>query len=206
MSTPGAIPRKRGLSDKLKTQIFESAMEVFAEKGYERTKVEEVAERAGLARATIYYHFRTKRDLYFFLLQEGIALLAEHVAAEVAAAGDDDTARVEALIDGHVEFFAAYRAFTQVAMLETWRLDPELDISPARVLAPVLEICGTVLSDAREAGAVRDFEPGLLLSSFFGFVTAVPIYYVSYRGEFPKLAMKRALKQIFLEGVSTRNP
>lgn len=203
MNTPGTIPRKRGLSDELQTQIFDAAMEVFAEKGYQRAKVEEVAERAGLARATIYYHFRTKRDLYFFLLQEGIERLAESVTAAVDAAGDDPTARLEALIDGHVEFFAGYRAFTQVAMLETWRLDPELDLSPAKVLQPVLDICGRVISDAREAGVVKDFDPGLLLASFFGFVTAVPIYYVSYRGEFPRLAMKRALKQIFLEGVLT---
>jgi AcrR family transcriptional regulator len=199
-TTPVTIPRERGLSPELQAQIFDAAMAVFGKKGFAGTKVEEVAEAAGLARATIYYHFRSKRDLYVFLLQEGISRLAAHVAAAVDSAASPAD-RLAALVDGHVDFFAKYRAFTTIALLETWRLDPSLNISPAKIMAPALEVVGRVVTEAREAGVAKDLDVEVLVSSFFGLVAAVPVYFVSYKGDFPQDAMRRALKELFLRGV-----
>lgn len=200
MATAPNIDRERGLSDELADQIFEAAMRVFAERGFARAKVEEVAEAAGLARATIYYHFRTKRDLYVFLLQRGIEQMAVHVETEVAGIEDGREA-VERLVAAHVDFFDRYQAFTQVVLLETWRIDPEADITPERILAPDLTVVGQVLQKAKAQGVVKKLDSGVLVSSFFGLVAAAAIYFASYRTEFPHARMKKALVEIFLHGV-----
>ncbi len=196
----GIIARERGMTPEVEAQIFQAAMRVFAEKGFARAKVEEVAEEAGLARATIYYHFRSKRDLFLFLLREGIALMADHVRAEVDAATSTREALVR-LVEAHVDFFAEYQAFTQVILLETWRIDPEADVTPEGILAPDLAVVGEVLERARAEGIVKRLDPGVLVSSFFGLVSAAAIYFASYRREFPHKAMKKALLEIFLRGV-----
>ena len=195
----GIIARERGMTPEVEAQIFQAAMRVFAEKGFARAK-EEVAEEAGLARATIYYHFRSKRDLFLFLLREGIALMADHVRAEVDAATSTREALVR-LVEAHVDFFAEYQAFTQVILLETWRIDPEADVTPEGILAPDLAVVGEVLERARAEGIVKRLDPGVLVSSFFGLVSAAAIYFASYRREFPHKAMKKALLEIFLRGV-----
>ncbi len=39
------------------------ALELFAEQGYEKTALREIAERLGVTKAALYYHFRTKDDI-----------------------------------------------------------------------------------------------------------------------------------------------
>src|ERR1700759_38203 len=39
------------------------ALELFAEQGYEKTSLREIAERLGVTKAALYYHFRTKDDI-----------------------------------------------------------------------------------------------------------------------------------------------
>jgi AcrR family transcriptional regulator len=54
-----------------RTRLTEAAIEVFAEKGYARTTVDDIAERAGSTRATFYLHFKTKSDLLSELINRG---------------------------------------------------------------------------------------------------------------------------------------
>lgn len=49
-------------------EILEAAAGLFAEKGYQRTAVKEVAERAGIAPGTIYLYFDSKGDLLIELM------------------------------------------------------------------------------------------------------------------------------------------
>src|SRR2546427_12988807 len=39
------------------------ALELFAEQGYEKTSLREIAERLGVTKAALYYHFKTKEDI-----------------------------------------------------------------------------------------------------------------------------------------------
>ena len=58
-----------------KRRIFETAVKLFAEKGYESTGIEEITAVAGYAKGALYYHFETKEDLFDLLLEEGSKLL-----------------------------------------------------------------------------------------------------------------------------------
>ncbi len=55
-------------ADDTRTRLVEAAAEVFAEKGYDRAGVQEIARRAGLTTGAIYGRFRGKAEL----LQEAI--------------------------------------------------------------------------------------------------------------------------------------
>ncbi|QIS13440.1 TetR/AcrR family transcriptional regulator [Nocardia arthritidis] len=46
------------------------AMELFAERGYDKTSLREIAERLGVTKAALYYHFRTKEDIVASLADE----------------------------------------------------------------------------------------------------------------------------------------
>ena len=57
---------ERGLTGKAATQerILVAATKLFLEKGFERTTVPEVAELAGVSRATVFWHFSDKASLF----------------------------------------------------------------------------------------------------------------------------------------------
>src|SRR5258706_7919938 len=49
------------------------ALELFAEQGYEKTSLREIAERLGVTKAAVYYHYRTKEEILSSLLDEHLA-------------------------------------------------------------------------------------------------------------------------------------
>jgi AcrR family transcriptional regulator len=44
-------------------RVQKVALELFAEQGYEKTSLREIAERLGVTKAALYYHFRSKEDI-----------------------------------------------------------------------------------------------------------------------------------------------
>ncbi|TQF66038.1 TetR family transcriptional regulator [Rhodococcus spelaei] len=70
-------------TDRFRLQVVSEALRLFAEKGYEATTVDEIAEAAGISRRTFFRQFRAKEDVVFadheILLEQAAAFLdAEH--------------------------------------------------------------------------------------------------------------------------------
>ncbi|SFP93484.1 DNA-binding transcriptional regulator, AcrR family [Actinomadura madurae] len=51
-------------------QIRKVALELFAEQGYEKTSLREIAERLEVTKAALYYHFKTKEDIVASLFED----------------------------------------------------------------------------------------------------------------------------------------
>jgi AcrR family transcriptional regulator len=54
---------ERGRRGDTRARIQEVALELFAEQGYEQTSLREIAERLGVTKAALYYHFKSKEDI-----------------------------------------------------------------------------------------------------------------------------------------------
>jgi AcrR family transcriptional regulator len=52
--------------------ILEAALDVFAAEGFAAAKLDDVAEKAGVAKGTIYLHFRDKQDLFEQMVREAV--------------------------------------------------------------------------------------------------------------------------------------
>jgi AcrR family transcriptional regulator len=65
-----AQQRKQQERQARRRRIQRAAREVFAEKGYAKTSIEQVARQASLSVGAIYLYFRSKEDLYVSLLEE----------------------------------------------------------------------------------------------------------------------------------------
>jgi AcrR family transcriptional regulator len=50
---------------RVRDRLADAAFELFEERGYEATTVEEIAERAGVGRTTFFRHYRSKEDVIF---------------------------------------------------------------------------------------------------------------------------------------------
>jgi AcrR family transcriptional regulator len=56
------------------------ALELFAEHGYEKTSLREIAERLDVTKAALYYHFKTKEDIVVSLFDKLLADMDEIIA------------------------------------------------------------------------------------------------------------------------------
>ncbi|KOV79267.1 TetR family transcriptional regulator [Streptomyces sp. NRRL WC-3618] len=59
--------RRRGDT---RQRIQDVALELFAEQGYEKTSLREVAERLDVTKAALYYHFKTKEEIIVSLFED----------------------------------------------------------------------------------------------------------------------------------------
>jgi AcrR family transcriptional regulator len=60
--SPEGLPQGGRRGD-TRARIQQIALELFAEQGYERTSLREIAERLGVTKAALYYHFKSKEDI-----------------------------------------------------------------------------------------------------------------------------------------------
>ena len=72
-------------------QILDVALQVFAQRGFHGTSMNEVAEAAGVTKPVLYQHFDSKRDLYHSLLQEVGNRLLSSISKGVAKATNGKT-------------------------------------------------------------------------------------------------------------------
>lgn len=67
-----AKPRWRRRKDARPEEIISAALEVFADRGFAATKLEDVARRAGVTKGTIYLYFENKEALFKALIRQTI--------------------------------------------------------------------------------------------------------------------------------------
>src|SRR5260221_12164864 len=68
-----------------RTAILQAAAECFRETGYEAARIDDVAEAAGIDRATLYYYFPNKEQLFRTLIMERLEGRAARLQGESAA-------------------------------------------------------------------------------------------------------------------------
>ncbi len=87
--TTTSEPTKRLTGEQRRSQLLEVAAGLFAERGYQATTMDDVAEAAGVTKPLLYQHFNSKKDLYLELVDEvaGRILSAIAGADERAASG-----------------------------------------------------------------------------------------------------------------------
>jgi AcrR family transcriptional regulator len=68
-----------------KNKILHVAERLFAEKGYERTAVNDILNVAGIAKGSLYYHYKSKEDV----LDGVLGRMTEQVAATTEAVAND---------------------------------------------------------------------------------------------------------------------
>ena len=63
-----------------RARIQQVALELFAEQGYEKTSLREIAERLDVTKAALYYHFKSKEDIVRSLVEDYFGQLADLIA------------------------------------------------------------------------------------------------------------------------------
>ena len=113
--------------------LLEAAVRVFAERGFEATKVQDIAQEADLSLGTIYSVFPGKQELYEAILAEhGQALLALVQAVHDRKVPARDT--LDALIDVYIDYFVGHPDFLRMHLRSgaSWALGPVLGTEQQR--------------------------------------------------------------------------
>ena len=65
-------PRWERRKESRPAELMEAALDLFAEKGYVATRLDDVAQRAGVSKGTLYLYFDSKEDLFKAVVRQGL--------------------------------------------------------------------------------------------------------------------------------------
>lgn len=104
---------------KTKRKIFEEAMKLIANKGYESASIEEITAVVGIAKGTFYYHFNSKDDMFEFLIEEGMNLLKNSIKIKT----DKEKSyidKIKAIILIQIKVTSKYDSLVRVILSQMW--------------------------------------------------------------------------------------
>jgi AcrR family transcriptional regulator len=122
---PEAGPPKR--NNKRPRQILNAAIELFCEMGFEATRLEDIADRAGVSKATIYLYFESKEDLFFALIRDKVVPLVDRTIAQMETFDGpaSEFLRFKARVVGHALAHTSHGAILKLVVAEARRF-PEI--------------------------------------------------------------------------------
>ncbi|MBL3668741.1 TetR/AcrR family transcriptional regulator [Streptomyces sp. M2CJ-2] len=136
-------------------RLYEAAVTLIAEQGFSATTVDEIAERAGVAKGTVYYNFASKSVLFEELLRHGVGLLAaslREAADRTALQGGGRGDALDAMIRAGLVFIDRYPAFTQLYVAELWRTNRAWQSTLLVVRQQAVAVVEDVLREGVESG------------------------------------------------------
>jgi TetR/AcrR family transcriptional regulator, cholesterol catabolism regulator len=105
-------------------QILNVAAQVFFEKGYDATSLQDIANRTGILKGSLYYYIETKEDLLGNLLREAQEKGLRSIRP-IAGGPGDPIQRLAGMIRCHVDYVCTDRARTAVFLHERQRLSAQ---------------------------------------------------------------------------------
>lgn len=187
LPSPAALPVRHGpRAERTRAAVLTAAEALFAERGFAAARLEDVAQRVGVRRASLLYYFRDKDELYDAVLGALCAALHARVA-EALHGGGDLTRRVLRAVGAWVDFVGARPGFARILLREIADATPERPPRIARHAAPFHALASELLAEARsDARPGRpSIDPVQLASTIAGatlfFVAAMPALAPSMR-------------------------
>lgn len=138
-----ASSRRPGRTNKTQLKLFEAAMDIMSEGGPTATTVEDIAERAGVSKGTVYYNFGSKKTMIDQLLQYGAKLLLAEMTT-VASNYDDPREALRSALHAAIIYLSEHPGFARLWVSELWRAgadwSPTTDLIRADIMRFIREL------------------------------------------------------------------
>lgn len=108
-------------------QILQAADELLAERGHDAVSMRDVAQRAGVNKALIFYYFGSRAQLFEKVLERYYENHAEALKA-IGASRGTPRERVHQALDAYLDFVEHNELFSRLVQQELARQDPQLPL------------------------------------------------------------------------------
>ena len=162
--------------NKTKRDIFQSAIKIFSTNGYDGATMDEISASAGVAKGTVYYYFKSKDEVFRYIIIEGVTLLREQIESIIAGKGDY-TYKLRELTKDQLKLVYENKDLFKVIISQAW--GGKIRHSELReLLKEYLEDIEKFLKMAMEDGAIKECESSFLTYMYFGTLVSVAVYNV----------------------------
>jgi AcrR family transcriptional regulator len=105
-------------------QIHRAAARCFAERGFDRTRMQDIADAVEMQAGSLYYYFESKEALLASIVGSRVGAAVE-MLSEVAAGGGTPTEKLRGAVSGHLRVFADH-----ADLFSIYNFERLIDIAP----------------------------------------------------------------------------
>ncbi|MFT9850230.1 TetR/AcrR family transcriptional regulator [Aneurinibacillus sp. REN35] len=184
---------------KTKELIFQGALKAFANKGFNETTMEQIAEICGVAKGTLYYNFKTKEDLYIFVMESGVQNFTTMIQDYIDVVPKEDfRERVIRLIEAHLDFFQNEQDFCRMLLSRSWGTQ-DRHHTIRHVLQRYFVLLENEIQAAKDNGQLpAELDVRVVASSLFGMIGFTAMRAIIHEESIDAPALRYSLQNLVL--------
>lgn len=181
-------------------KILNSAGAVFAEYGFYKATIAQIAARAGVADGTLYLYFKNKDDILYQFISFKTDVVFKKMRAAVEK-GQNAEEKLRYLIRCHLEEFQNDKNMAIIFQSEV-RYLRDIESQIKDISKMYLDLLSDIIEQGQVEGSMRqDLFVGLVKRFILGAVEGVISTWVSAAGRYDLVSMADPLVDLFLTGV-----
>jgi TetR/AcrR family transcriptional regulator len=163
----------------IKEKITKNALKIFAQKGYFKATVDDIAQATGVAKGTVYLYFKDKQDLY-------IATIDEHFGRAIAALAEIDakqttpSEKMEEIAATYIDYIKHLKTTYMLFTFENINLKGKTLKQMHTVIEPkiksMIDIIAGIIKKGIQNHEFREVEPQL---AAFYFISTIRTIFLS---------------------------
>lgn len=198
-----------------KRRILDAAAEAFTRRGFGSTTIDDIADDVGATKGLIYYHFRSKFDVFLAVYEEGMRRVREHVEPYVFGEGNGRE-RLAAMSLAHVLNLMRDIAYHNVVHQGVRAKESnDLKVRQRDALAALNELrrdyerlFHRVVTEGIEDGSLRNVDAALATRTLLSSLNAVDMWYrrIDRQSDEDIQRLARQVVNILIGGIATSDP
>jgi len=158
-------------------EILEVAAQLFKEKGFKATSIQDISEKLGLEKGAIYYWIKSKDDILYILIEEEGELFLNMIR-EIANQKKSPDEKLEELIKNHIKILANNINKAAVFFLELRSLPEKWKKKILRFRDEYESILRNLIEEGQKSGLIRDdIDPKMIGFAILGVINWVYTWY-----------------------------
>lgn len=159
-------PRWERRKDARPQELLAAALDLFVERGFASTRLEDVAKRAGVSKGTLYLYFENKEELFKAVVRENIVHAIGEAEDKLAASDESSAELLRAILMAWWEHIGATRlaGITKLMMAESGNFPELAQFYSEEVVERGSALIASVLERGMARGEFRAVDTGLMTS------------------------------------------
>ncbi|MFV1950002.1 MAG: TetR/AcrR family transcriptional regulator [Anaerolineales bacterium] len=148
-------------------EILRAAAQIFQEKGYHASSMQDIAEAVELKKGSLYHHVKSKQEILLALLDEALEMIIDRLD-QINSQDLPPDLKLRQAMRSYLTFLADNRSIASVLLLEYRSLEPELKKLHIPRRDQVDRIWQEIITEGISLGVFQTAHPALITKALVG--------------------------------------
>ena len=162
-------------------RILNAAINVFANKGYHDSKVDEIVKASDTSKGAVYFHFPSKQDIFLGLVDEFSNLLEKEIKSTISQ-HQGGVNKVDAALKACIQVFRKYQKLAKIFLIQAVGLGATFEVKRQEIHYRFVTLIKNYLDEAVQDGDIPPIDTEVAAYAWMGAINEVVMHWI-YTGE-----------------------